>query len=98
MKILKYSDFITEGWNPVLRKEVSDFISANKRSLFPLYDKEKSDDENEELLFNLFLEYPELMRTKINLDKIRSVSPLTGIKNATPILQNIGGVRDFKSF
>lgn len=95
MKFLK--EFST--WNPSLNKEVLDFIDKNKTHLMAnLYDKNKSDEENENDMINLFTEYPDLMKGEINFDNIKTVMPQVSMKNAAPILMNIGGVRDFRSF
>jgi len=87
-----------ENWNPVLNKEVLDFIERNKTSLLNLWDKEKSEEENIDFLTNYFTEYPELMNDKIDFTKITIPNSKFGLKNSTPILQNIGGVKDFRSF
>jgi hypothetical protein len=94
MKFLKQF----ENWNPVLNKEVLDFIERNKTSLLNLWDKEKSEEENIDFLTNYFTEYPELMNDKIDFTKITIPNSKFGLKNSTPILQNIGGVKDFRSF
>ncbi len=93
MKFLK--EF--SNWNPVVNKEVVDFIEKNKTRLIHLWDKDKSEEENMEFLTNYFTEYPELMDGSIDLKNITSVSPQSGIKNMAPIVMNIGGVKDFKS-
>lgn len=87
-----------ENWNPVVNKEVVDFIDQNKTSLLHLWDKEKSEDENMEFLKNYFTENPDLMNDKINLKDIAIPQSKFGLKNSTPILQNTGGVKDFRSF
>lgn len=85
-------------WNPTLNKKVLDYIETNKIHLRHLWDDDKSEEENMEFLINYFTEYPDEMNSSINTDKIKTVTPVTGIKNAAPILQNIGGVKDFRSF
>lgn len=87
-----------ENWNPVVNKEVVDFIDQNKTSLLHLWDKEKSEEENMEFLKNYFTENPDLMDDKINLKDITIPQSKFGLKNSTPILQNTGGVKDFRSF
>lgn len=94
MKFIK--DF--SNYNPVLNLKVSDFIERNKTGLLHLWNKEKSEEENIEFLINYFTEYPELMDDKIDLKKITTIQSKSGLKNSTPILQNIGGVKDFRSF
>ncbi len=95
MKFLK--EF--SNWNPVLNKDVLDFIEKNKTYLMTnLYDKDKSDEENIQDLIDRFTEYPELMNSQMDISKIKAVIPQTGIKNSAPTLMNIGGVKDFRSF
>lgn len=85
-------------WNPDLNKKVRDYIELNKTKLRGMWDDGKSEEENMQFLIDYFTEYPDEMNSVINVDKLRTVSPITGIKNTAPILQNIGGVKDFKSF
>ena len=87
-----------ENWNPVLNKRVKDYIELNKQHLTELWDDEKSEEENISFLTDYFTEYPDEMNSIINPDKVKTVTPVTVIKNSAPILQNIGGVKDFKSF
>lgn len=94
MKYIK--DFC--NYNPVLNLKVSEFIERNKTSLLHLWDKDKSEEENMDFLTNYFTEYPELMDDKIDLKKVTTLQSKSSIKNSAPILQNIGGVRDFRSF
>ncbi len=94
MKFIKeWSD-----WNPTLNKKVLDYIETNKTHLRNLWDDDKSEEENIQFLIDYFTEYPDEMNPSINSDNIKTITPVTGIKNAAPILQNIGGVKDFKSF
>ena len=92
--------FIKEfsSWNPVLNKEVVEFIQKNKTHLLDLWDKDKSEEENIDFLTNYFREFPELMNDTIDLKSITMPQTKIGLKNAAPILQNIGGVKDFRSF
>jgi hypothetical protein len=85
-------------WNPNLNKKVKDYIELNKTQLRSMWDDEKSEEENEQFLIDYFTEYPDEMNSVINVDKVQTVRSVTGIKNTAPILQNIGGVKDFKSF
>jgi hypothetical protein len=94
MKFLKQF----ENWNPVVNKDVVEFIEKNKTHLLHLWDKDKSEEENMEFLTNYFREFPELMDDTIDLKKITMPQSKIGIKNAAPILQNIGSVKDFRSF
>lgn len=94
MKFLK--EF--SNWNPIVNKDVVDFIRKNKTRLIHLWDKEKSEEENMEFLIDYFTEYPELMDDVIDFKNITSISPQSGIKNIAPKLMNIGGVKDFRIF
>ena len=85
-------------WNPELNKKVRDYIELNKTQLRSMWNDDKSEEENEQFLIDYFTEYPDEMNSVINVDKVQTVRPVTGIKNTAPILQNIGGVKDFKSF
>jgi hypothetical protein len=79
-------------WNPTLNKEVLDFVETNKVNLRHLWNDDKSEEENMKFLIDYFTEYPDEMTSSIKTDKIKSVTPISGIKNAVPTLQNIGGV------
>jgi hypothetical protein len=85
-------------WNPVLNKKVKEYVELNKQHLTELWDDEKSEEENMQFLIDYFTEYPDEMNSVINPDKVKTVTPTSGITNTAPILQNIGGVKDFKSF
>jgi hypothetical protein len=94
MKFLKHF----ENWNPVVNKEVVDFIEKNKTRLIHLCDKDKSEEENMEFLTNYFTEYPELMDGNIDFKNITFPQSKAGLRNSAPILQNIGSTKDFRSF
>jgi hypothetical protein len=94
MKFLKEFN----SWNPILNKEVVDFIEKNKRRLTHLWDKSLTEDENLQNLITLFTENPDLMRDEVNWNRIETLGPITGIKNMAPVMQNIGYVKDFRSF
>lgn len=94
MKFLKHF----ENWNPVVNKEVVDFIEKNKTQLIHLWDKDKSEEENMEFLTNYFTENPDLMDDSIDFKNITIPQSKFGLKNSAPILQNIGSVKDFRSF
>jgi hypothetical protein len=79
-------------WNPTLNKEVLDFVETNKVNLRHLWKDDMSEEENMKFLIDYFTEYPDEMTSSIKTDKIKSVTPISGIKNAVPTLQNIGGV------
>ena len=51
MKFLKQF----ENWNPVVNKDVVDFIEKNKTRLLHLWNKDKSEEENMEFLTNYFI-------------------------------------------
>lgn len=78
-------------WNPTLNKEVLDFVETNKMNLRHLWNDDMSEEENMKLLIDYFTEYPDEMKSSINIDKVKSVTPISGIRNAVPTLQNIGG-------
>ena len=86
------------NWNPVLNKEVLDFIEQNKKYFVTnFFDKEKSEEENMKDLINHLTKYPDLMKSEINIKDVKVLTPTTTIKNMAPIVMNIGGVKDFKS-
>ena len=86
-------------WNPVLNQEVLDFIEINKVNLRNLWDDDMSEEENMKFLIDYFTEYPdEMKKSSINKDDLSIALPTTSLRNSSPILQNIGGVKDFRSF
>lgn len=85
-------------WNPTLNKKVLDYIETNKIHLRHLWDDDKSEEENIQSLIDYFTEYPDEMNSSINPDNIKTVMSKAGMKNSAPILMNIGGVTDFRSF
>jgi len=89
---------LNENWNPVVNKDVVDFIEKNKTRLIHLWNKDKSEEENMDFLTNYFREFPELMDDKIDFTKISIPNSKFGLRNTAPILQNIGSVKDFRSF
>lgn len=85
-------------WNPTLRKKVIEFIDDNKPNLKKLWDDSKTEDENIKSLIDYFMDNPDEMSSYLNSDNIQTILPSSSIKNMAPVLQNIGGVKDFKSF
>ena len=85
-------------WDPTLSKRVLDYIEVNKTNLRNLWDDDKSEEENMKFLIDYFTEYPDEMNSSVSADNIKTLSSKIGMKNSTPILMNIGGVKDFKSF
>ena len=85
-------------WNPTLNKEVLDYIEINKTNLRSLWDNDSSEEENMKFLIDYFTEYPDEMSSSINVDNIKIFISKAGMKNSAPILMNIGGVTDFRSF
>lgn len=85
-------------WNPVLNKKVLDFIEINKTNLKNIWNDDMSEEENIKFLVDYFTEYPDEMNSSINIDNIKTFISKAGMKNSTPILMNIGGVTDFRSF
>jgi len=85
-------------WNPTLNKEVLDYIEINKTNLRSLWDNDSSEEENMKFLIDYFTEYPDEMKSSININNIKTFISKAGMKNSAPILMNIGGVVDFRSF
>lgn len=86
-------------WNPSLNKDVLDYIEKNKSYLISnFYDKNKSDDENMQTLIDFFTEYPDEMKSSIDPNKVKTISQSNNPRNYAPVLQNIGNVKDFRSF
>lgn len=85
-------------WNPKLNKKVKDFVEEHKFRLPHLWDDSISEEDNVKKMIKHFTNYPDEMKSILNGDKISTVSTKTSIKNSgAPIIQNIGGVHDFKS-
>ena len=96
----KSNNYIKEysNWNPKINKEVKEFVEDHKYNLPQLWDDNLSEDENVEKMIKYFTKYPDEMKSIINGDKLTlPMNKSTNIKNGAPILQNIGGVHDFKS-
>lgn len=86
------------NWNPKTNREVKEFVEDHKYNLPQLWDDNLSEDENVEKMIKYFTKYPDEMKSIINGDKLTlPMNKSTNIKNGAPILQNIGGVHDFKS-
>ena len=85
-------------WNPVLNKKVLDFIEINKTNLKNIWNDDMSEEENIKFLVDYFTEYPDEMNPVVNPDRVKTISSKSGMKNSAPVMMNIGGVRDFKSF
>jgi hypothetical protein len=85
-------------WNPILNKDVLEFIEINKTNLQHLCDDDKSEEENMKFLIDYFTEYPDEMNSSINPENVKVPLPIKSIKTTAPILNNIGGVKDFRSF
>jgi hypothetical protein len=85
-------------WNPILNKDVLEFIEINKTNLQHLCDDDKSEEESMKFLIDYFTEYPDEMNSSINPENVKVPLPIKSIKTTAPILNNIGGVKDFRSF
>ena len=86
------------NWNPKVNKQVKEFVEDHKYNLPQLWDDNLSEDENIDKMIKYFTKYPNEMKSILNGDKLTVAMPSTSnIKNAAPVLQNIGGVHDFKS-
>jgi excinuclease UvrABC nuclease subunit len=93
---MKYIKYFKESFDPKLNKEVNDYVEMNKYNLPELWNDDLTEDENIEFMINYFMEYPDQMKTrKYN---IKSVKKDGDFRNNAPILQNIGGVEDFRTF
>jgi hypothetical protein len=89
---------LNENWNPKVNREVKEFVEYHKYNLSQLWDDNLSEDENVDKMIKYFTKYPDEMKSIINGDKLTlPMNKSTNIKNVAPILQNIGGVHDFKS-
>lgn len=84
-------------WNPKINKQVKEFVEDNKHNLPHLWDDDLSEEENIDNMINHFTEYPDEMKSILNGDNVTLPTSKIGLKNSAPILQNIGGVHDFKS-
>lgn len=84
-------------WNPKINKQVKEFVEDNKHNLPHLWDDDLSEEENIDNMIKHFTEYPDEMKSILRGDNITLPTSKIGLKNSAPILQNIGGVHDFKS-
>lgn len=86
-------------YNPKLNKEVYDYVQDVKYRLPNLWDKNLTDEENEQFLIDYFTEFPNEMTT-LNIDKIKKASQnyTNSLLSRTPQLQNLGGTSDFRGF
>ena len=85
-------------WNPKVNREVKEFVEDHKYNLPHLWDDNLSEDENVNKMIKYFTKYPNEMKSILSGDKITApMSKPANIKSSAPILQNIGGVHDFKS-
>jgi len=95
-------EFIKEwsDYDPKLNKSVEDFIEINKYNLPELWDSDLSEEENIDFMIDYFTKFPNEMRTSSNYDKTTKANQTKSdpLRGYVPILQNIGGVNDFKSF
>lgn len=92
--------FIKEwsNWNPILNKDVLDFIEINKISLRCLWNDSKSEEDNIKFLIDYFTKYPDEMKSSIDIDKVKMSLSKSTLRNSAPSLQNLGGSSDFRSF
>jgi len=84
-------------WNPKVNREVKEFVEDRKYNLPHLWDDNLSEDENIDKMIKYFTKYPDEMKSILNGDNVILPASKIGLKNAAPIVQNIGGVHDFKS-
>lgn len=95
-------NFIKEWseFNPNLDKKVKDFVDTNKYNLPDLWDDELSEEDNINFMIDYFSKYPQEMNSELNPDNIKKATRnrFGSLRNYAPVLQNIGGVYDFRSF
>lgn len=87
------------NYNSKLNKKVYDYVQDVKYRLPHLWDKNLTDEENEQFLIDYFTEFPNEMTT-LNIDKIKKASQnyTNSLLSRTPQLQNLGGTVDFRGF
>lgn len=88
------------NYNPVLNKKVKDFVELNKFNLPELWDNSLSEQENIDFMLSYFSEYPEEMNSELNVNKIKKArrTKSNSLRGYVPILQNIGGVDNFRYY
>jgi len=95
-------NFIKEWseFNPNLDKKVKDFVDINKYNLPHLWDDELSEEDNINFMIDYFRKYPQEMNSELNIDNIKKATRnrFGSLRNYAPVLNNIGGVYDFRSF
>lgn len=74
---------------------IREIVNENSKSINSIISNEIDDSLNLEISKS---SHPDEMNSIINSDRIKSPVPVSGIKNSAPVFQNIGGVKDFKSF
>lgn len=86
-------------YNVKLNKRVYDYVQDVKYRLTHLWDKNLTDEENEQFLIDYFTEFPNEMTT-LNSDKIKKASQnyTNSLLTRAPQLQNLGGTVDFRGF
>lgn len=95
-------NFIKEWseFNPSLDKKVKDFVDTNKYNLPDLWDNELSEEDNINFMIDYFRKYPQEMDSELNPDNIKKATRnrFGSLSDYAPVLNNIGGVYDFRSF
>lgn len=79
-------------YNPKIDSEVKDFVEINKYNLPHLWQDDLTEDENINFMINYFKEFPEEMKSNINVDNIVKLVPTNSYISNAPILQKIGDV------
>ena len=86
-------------YNPKLNKKVYDYVRDVKYRLPQLWDKDLTEEENEQFLIDYFTEFPNEM-SNLNTGRIKKASQnySNSLLNRIPQLQNLGGTVDFRGF
>lgn len=87
-------------YKPYLQKKIKDFVDINKYNLPDLWDNELSEEDNINFMIDYFRKYPQEMNSELNIDNIKKANrkKFGSLRNYAPVLKNIGGVYDFRSF
>lgn len=87
-------------YNPKIDKKVKDFVYTNKYNFPHLWDDELSEEDNIDSMIDYFRKYPQEMDSNLNIDKTKKATRnrFASLRDYAPVLQNIGGVNDFRSF
>ena len=86
-------------FNPKFNKEAYDYVQDVKYRLPQLWDKDLTEEENEQFLIDYFTEFPNEMNN-LNTGRIKKASQnySNPLSKKAPQLQNLGGTVDFRGF